>query len=1658
MSSAAERFFILGCQRSGTTLMRLILESHPDIFCYDELKGYAVLQKSVPDHVPDSRLVGFKLPRWTEQLNEPVLFEEGPEGPCHHFYRGEKILFLYRDVRDTVASMFKLKAGESNWCELWVPRIIESKLAHDPSFRSRYAEELSLIESCDRRLVGLAALYWKYKTDALFRYLEQGLPITGVSYERLVANPRSTLQSVCAHLGIPFHENLLRHNEFPHGELFANGLATGNTDPTKPIGLDSVGQWNDFLSRDDAELIARISGDLPARLAALSPRSVFGEIADEIVRSLGPATVFDVGCARGFLVEAFFDRGVEARGVDTSSEAISRVRPDLRGHCVLGSASEPIPGGPYDLVTCIEVLEHVTESTARAAIEQMTRVTDAILFSSVPGDFTEPTHTNVHPIMYWLRLFREFQFYPDPRFDASFITSHAFLVRRRQSLDPEELLLSFNETVDNRLYRAAFLPRQERIEHLERDLASLTAKIGSDTRISEQLQSQLVYLQTELLAAQQRVAWMEEDRSRLEIANKSIEDSLSLLIAQAEQTATRLQELGSSNKELKGRLDSAKHEAAMWKAQSAQESTARRVGEARVESLQSEADKLREKSSRLQNELDEWTAHTRQLAESMELLARRYRDLRAELESVTSSPAWRFVLNYREWLQRNVWRHTWVRKGMDPLVLWLLAKASKGRARPVSLPAPVRMPAAPSSTATPVVVGAIAHHQPEREVDGRIGVRYEDWIREIEPSIDDLNIQRRMAACFAYRPTISVLVPVHKVPLDVLTELIRSVSAQTYDNWELCMTAVAAENPEGCAYLKKAAAEDARIRLRVLDENEGISGNSNRALALATGEFLALLDHDDTLALFALFEIVQDLNRDRSIRFFYSDKDQITADGSIRSSPLFKPEWSPEIMLNANYLTHLCVMRTEDVREVGGWRSETDGAQDWDLFLRLVRLHGGVRHIPKVLYHWRQLSTSVASGGLQSKPYAVAGQIRAVTDYCGSLNVEVSITHSENTGLHIQWPIDPEARVSIVFLSNAPFRDAMTSAIALKRQTRHPNFEILLPSAAADDASEDIRCVPVRSGATLIDRVHAAVAAATGNTIVFIDQCVTPAAPEWLQELTGPLLMPNVGITGARIVNAKTALLKHCGLLFGSDGSLQQVLTGKPEHVYEQFGGALWYRNWTAVSGACFAVRREAFDLVGGIDGELLYPRLDVHLCLKLSLNTTWRIVYNPYARLFQDGESMFETALGNETHEVTARIQRWFPHGDPHFNPNLECKDGKFIFRQRTEVDLQRGADYVAESRLLLSIFDADPKTIERSRRIQDSRSTGQFRSVTWFLPEFTHAFYGGVHTILRFADGFLRHGVHSNFCILGETSPAAVQREVSSAFPGLAQSSFYVINNHHRANELPSTDAAMCSLWTTAYAALEFDKTRRKLYFMQDDETLFYPASSTSALVEATYRFGFHGVCNTVSLLQRYRACGGTGEYFTPCVDRSVFFPDARTDKRETPYMVFCYGRPGHPRNCFELLSETMRMVKKRMGKKVLLVTAGADWDVRDYGLDGVVHNLGILPYAATGALYRACDAGVVLMMTRHPSYLPLELMACGALVITNKNADTTWLLQDNENCLLADLSASSIAERIEEGLRNTTLRHTLTANASDLINSSYSRWDDSIDHIYRYILELC
>lgn len=256
---------------------------------------------------------------------------------------------------------------------------------------------------------------------------------------------------------------------------------------------------------------------------------------------------------------------------------------------------------------------------------------------------------------------------------------------------------------------------------------------------------------------------------------------------------------------------------------------------------------------------------------------------------------------------------------------------------------------------------------------------------------------------------------------------------------------------------------------------------------------------------------------------------------------------------------------------------------------------------------------------------------------------------------------------------------------------------------------------------------------------------------------------------------------------------------------------------------------------------------------------------------------------------------------------------------------------------------------------------------------------------------------------------------------------------------------DVAFATLWITAFPLLGLRDVRRKCYFLQDWEPLFYPAGTLSGLVEATYRFGFHAICNTSSLANSYRALGGTADYFSPAVDSKIFSAAARVPRRqEDPFVLFCYGRPTVPRNCFEALAEGLAELKRRYGSRIDIVFAGGEWDPADYGLAGVGRNLGLLSYAGTGQLYRAVDIGIVAMATQHPSYLPFELMASGVALVTTRNIYTSWLLKDQENCLLCETLRGDIVRAVSALIDDPDLRDRIADAGRQIVAADYSGWD--------------
>jgi glycosyltransferase involved in cell wall biosynthesis len=343
------------------------------------------------------------------------------------------------------------------------------------------------------------------------------------------------------------------------------------------------------------------------------------------------------------------------------------------------------------------------------------------------------------------------------------------------------------------------------------------------------------------------------------------------------------------------------------------------------------------------------------------------------------------------------------------------------------------------------------------------------------------------------------------------------------------------------------------------------------------------------------------------------------------------------------------------------------------------------------------------------------------------------------------------------------------------------------------------------------------------------------------------------------------------------------------------------------------------------------------------------------------------------------------------------------------------------------------------------------------WFLPEFRRVFATGVDSALRFADSFRRHhGIRSTFVVSGRTHPARIKERIARAFPELAAaSSVHVIDGGSNVSGLEASDAAIATGWTTAYSILRYNQARQKFYLLQDDESLLYPAGSVRGLVEATWGFGFRGICVTETLRDLYTARGGEAGFFTPCVDREFFFSrSAGESNEERPYTLCCHVQPNDSRTGFELVVEAIRILKRRLGDKVTVVTAAEPWVPEDFGIHGLMHNLGPIGHRATGALYRSCDVAVMMSSMAQAHDRALELMACGSLVVAGENPRMTWLLRNNDTCLLSPGTPSALAEALEEGLCNIALRRRITGRAGRMVREQYQDWDRSAETVFRYV----
>lgn len=371
---------------------------------------------------------------------------------------------------------------------------------------------------------------------------------------------------------------------------------------------------------------------------------------------------------------------------------------------------------------------------------------------------------------------------------------------------------------------------------------------------------------------------------------------------------------------------------------------------------------------------------------------------------------------------------------------------------------------------------------------------------------------------------------------------------------------------------------------------------------------------------------------------------------------------------------------------------------------------------------------------------------------------------------------------------------------------------------------------------------------------------------------------------------------------------------------------------------------------------------------------------------------------------------------------------------------------------RLVLSAgFEVSAEDLDANARVVSAQMENgplAIRTVGWFIPGFHLVWGGGVHTLLRFADHLARaHGVQSTFCVFDSDDPAVlerVRRAIAQAFPALAGMAVTA-----RGEDLPACDAAIATAWESAWRLVRFRGAPAKFMFVQDWEPDFYPAGSASAMLTEAARLGIPGLVNTPALADSYRAHGSPAVSFTPAVDTQLFRP---TEAAVTgPVRIFFYGRPSTARNAFGLGLAALRLVKQRHGDAVQIVCAGEDFSPGQFGAADVLDNLGQLgSLDRVAELYRSCHVGLVFMLTRHPSYQPLEFMASGVVTVTNENPHTTWLLRHEENALVAPPVPALVAEQVGRLVEDSELRERLARAGRGTVEAV--EWEAQLERVWQ------
>lgn len=914
-------------------------------------------------------------------------------------------------------------------------------------------------------------------------------------------------------------------------------------------------------------------------------RNMFAAEAQQIVKTIAPKNVLDVGCAYGYLVESLRELGVEAYGIDASASAISNVAEEIKPYCAVCSALDPLPENfpkHFDLVVTIEVIEHLYEEDCDAFIQRICSYTDDILFSSTPSDIADVTHFNVQQPEYFAKRFAREGFIRDFTHDASYISQQAMRYTRMADLEVSRVVEGYE-----RFIRQHKAETEQRESALEEEKEQLTAALESERK--------------------QRSKEQETLDAKIQSQELVIRES-------SEQYRQLVQD-----------YDHAKEQIAL----------------------------LRKQRENLQGKL---TEDERMLAVEHKAAE----DWHAMYQEISNARYWKATKPLRT-----------VTGGMKSVARWGVS----------CIEDPSRLAEGVRSLRENGIAGK--RRQASEGQSQEIGREYEAWYEAHRATKAELDMQASVV--FREMPLISILVPAYRTQEKFLREMIDSLRAQSYSNWELCIADASENEVDVLPIVEEYQAKDERIKYKLLPENRSIPENTNEALSMAKGEYIGLLDHDDLLEPNALFEIVQAINEEPDREVIYSDQDKTNDDGTRHMDPYMKPDFNLDLLRASNYISHFLVVKKSIAVEVGGFRKEYNGSQDYDFTLRCAEKAKKVHHIPKVLYHWRVSDTSTAQKP-ENKMYCYDAAKRAIEDHLERMGEKGSVEIREQLGTYrVRYELKEQPLVSIV-ISNTDETDRLRSCLeSIWNKTTYPNYEILIieNNSKKRETLEYYRTLKGKPGVRLLrwkdecndSAIHNYGAKyANGEYVLFLNHNVEVISPNWLEWLLGIGQRTEVGVVGGSLFYPDDTI-RHAGIIVGSKEIAGHAFAGEPRGTERYFVRALLQQDISAVASACMLVRKSVFDEVHGLDEQLKGAFSGVDFCLRVR-EAGYLVVYEPNAQLYSyESESLRSSLtpeeidrLSSETEFMEKRWKKVLEKGDLYYNPNLSLVGRAYTLKTKEE------------------------------------------------------------------------------------------------------------------------------------------------------------------------------------------------------------------------------------------------------------------------------------------------------------------------------------------------------------------------------------------------------